>query len=165
LEWSRINLENLNIKRERVRLLEIIQKTQEMLKLPLESKRIKLVPMGLEDVTLMADKQSLFIIFRNIISNAMKFSFENSRIEITHNDLGQEVQIEIKDYGIGMTKHKLKSLSNSLITSTPGTQHETGTGLGINIIKKHLELNQGKMTIKSVENEGTTVVLSFPKKL
>jgi signal transduction histidine kinase len=95
----------------------------------------------------------------------MKFSFENSRIEITHNDLGQEVQIEIKDYGIGMTKHKLKSLSNSLITSTPGTQHETGTGLGINIIKKHLELNQGKMTIKSVENEGTTVVLSFPKKL
>ena len=165
LEWSRINLENLQIHRESVQLLEVIKKTQEMLKLSLESKQIKLVPVHLEDVTLMVDKQSLFIIFRNIISNASKFSYENSPIEITHQDFEKEVQIEIKDYGKGMTKDKLKSLSTSLITSTPGTRHETGTGLGINIIKKHLELNQAKMTIKSTENRGTTVILTFPKNI
>ena len=165
LEWSRINLENLQIHKEKVHLLDIIQQTQEMLKLPLEAKRIKLIPIHLEEVTLIVDKQSLFIIFRNIISNALKFSYENSRIEITHQDLEHEVQIKIKDYGKGMTQEKLKSLSTSLITSTPGTRYETGTGLGINIIKKHLELNQGKMSIKSVENEGTTVILSFPKEL
>lgn len=163
LEWSRINLENFHIKKEEVNLLEVIQKTQEMLRLPLESKQIKLVPIHLEGVKLIIDKQSLFIILRNIISNALKFSYENSRIEITHTNLEQELQIVIKDYGKGMTKDKLKSLSTSLIKSTPGTKNESGTGLGINIIKKHLELNNGKIRINSVENEGTTVILSFRK--
>jgi len=165
LEWARINLKNFQIKVERVPLLEVVQKTKQLLKIPLENKRIKLVPIDLEGVTIMADKQSLFIILRNIISNALKFSYEDSLIEIRHKDFEQTVQIEVQDYGRGMTKEKLQTLTKSLITSTPGTLNETGTGLGINIIKRLLELNGGKMAIQSVKNEGTTVVLTFPKEL
>ena len=163
LEWSRINLENLQINVESVSLIELVQKTRDFLKLPLEEKGIQLLPIDLEDVSIMADKQSLFIILRNIISNAIKFSYENSRIEIRHKELAQTIQIEITDYGIGMSKEKLQSLSTSSIQTTRGTSNETGTGFGINIIKKHVELNNGTITIKSIQNEGTTVVLTFPK--
>ncbi len=106
-------------------------------------------------------------ILQNIITNAIKFSHPNGTIDITTNTHSIDpnyLEIRIKDYGIGMDLKLKKNLFNpNFKTSRPGTSNEPGTGLGMIIVKNFTEKMHGELSINSVLNEGTEIILKMQK--
>ena len=115
--------------------------------------------------------KSIFInqILSNLISNAIKFSQKNSFIELIAKQKKNETHILIKDYGIGIPPNILKTIfSDTNQTSRKGTQGEIGTGFGMPLVKKFVDMHHGaSISISSIEKTniasetGTTITLIF----
>jgi two-component system sensor histidine kinase/response regulator len=112
------------------------------------------------------DKDLLDIIIRNLLSNAVKYTPRGGRISIllkdkTMNDEG--IMLKICDNGIGIPKAKQEQLFNSAeIESTPGTENEKGTGLGLKLCYELVKINNGSITIESEPDEGTSFIITLP---
>ena len=115
-----------------------------------------------------ADKEMLSTIIRNILSNAIKFSFPNGNIDI-HLERrvisNQEtISITIKDNGTGMEDIFVKDiLEINTCNTAPGTLNEKGTGIGLIICKSLIEYHKGILSINSVPNQGTSVSITIPQ--
>ncbi len=117
---------------------------------------------------IVGDKQRLCQVFRNVLSNASKYTGENGCIEMVVNITGnrrQDVQMmcQIKDNGCGMSKEFLQVMfkpyereDNEMNTSIPGT------GLGLCIARSFTELMKGKLSVDSELGRGTQVTISIP---
>lgn len=113
-----------------------------------------------------------FSIIENLISNCVKFSDRNGRIDITVEDMQNYGVVTIRDYGVGMSKDKVESLfSSSTPTSTSGTLGELGTGFGMYIVDTYVKLLQVELQVESrlrteheQEMSGTSFKLLIPKK-
>ena len=108
-------------------------------------------------------------ILNNLISNAIKFSYENSSIFIRTLVVGEFWTLEVRDHGSGIPKDKIKSIFNAHEkTTTKGTAGEKGTGYGLPILKAFVEVYNGHIDIFSISKEenkvhhGTTIRISFP---
>ncbi len=113
-----------------------------------------------------ADVNMVATVIRNLVSNAIKFTKENGMIKI-HSEITDKDQIRIyvKDNGIGIEQNKISKLFS--ITSnytTPGTNSESGTGLGLILCKEFVEKNNGTIEVKSELNKGTTFIIELPTK-
>lgn len=157
-----MNLVKKNLKKENLNLKNVLEIVIKYLKVSIANKKIDIVFESEENIYINADLESLEIIFRNIISNAIKFSFVGSKIEIKVLKKDETAIVTVKDYGKGIQEDKMKKLfSFDVNKSTLGTNNEKGTGLGLNIVKEYIELNNGKIEISSIENKGTTVKIYF----
>lgn len=117
------------------------------------------------DDTLIADPEMIKTILRNLISNGIKFTPRGGNVSITVMGEGKEKIIKVKDTGIGIEdslKEKLFTIDS--ITSTPGTDGEKGTGLGLMICKEFIEKHGGTISIESEPGKGTEFIISFPLK-
>jgi PAS domain S-box-containing protein len=111
---------------------------------------------------LMIDKQLLRNVMFNLLSNAIKFSPEGAEIDVHVDDEGEEVVVAVKDQGIGISEADMKNLYGRFFRGENAIAIP-GTGLGLNIVTKYLELMQGRITCTSVLNEGTTFYIHLPK--
>lgn len=143
-------------------LLSIIDQTQRLAGL----KEIKIVTnIKNEETKILADPNALKLIFQNIFSNAIKFTRLSGTIEVILEEKPAEIQVFIKDNGIGIPQELLAKLYNKFSKFTSdGTSGEKGTGLGISIIKELMLRHKGSIDIHSEQNIGTTFQLCFPKK-
>ncbi|MBN8703823.1 MAG: PAS domain-containing sensor histidine kinase [Bacteroidetes bacterium] len=114
-----------------------------------------------EDVALL-DKKLLKNILFNLISNAIKFSPENTYIEVNVLVAEQNITISVKDNGIGIPKDEQKYLFQRFFRGNNAT-HIQGTGLGLNIVAKYAELMNGIISLESFENVGTTITLQIER--
>ncbi len=102
-------------------------------------------------------------IVNNILDNCIKFSAENSIINIKTSFNKKESIITIQDFGIGMPQDKIDSvLSSKKITSTLGTRNEKGTGQGLCIAIKSIRQYRGRLEISSQKGKGTLFKIFFP---
>ncbi len=109
------------------------------------------------------DSNILSLAFRNILNNAIKFSSRNSTIAISTQASENGIAIAIKDEGKGMDAEKLKRIMSGIpIKSSEGSEGEKGTGLGLILTKDLLAQINGKLSIQSQPNKGTTVTLEVP---
>ena len=111
---------------------------------------------------LVEDATFIHSVFNNLFTNAMKFSFPNSKIKITAYEKNKFICLSIRDYGIGIPENILKNIfSFTHPTSRPGTIGENGTGYGMPLVKKFIETYGGKIEIHSSETEdrGTEIIL------
>jgi PAS domain S-box-containing protein len=108
------------------------------------------------------DKKLLKNILFNLISNAIKFSLEGKAIEINSQVLESSVKIAIKDYGIGISEGDQKYLFERFFRGHNAI-HIQGTGLGLNIVARYVELMNGAMNVESKENKGTTFTIIIPQ--
>lgn len=101
----------------------------------------------------------------NLLSNAIKYSGNNSEIYINMKEIeNNTVQITITDYGIGMSPEYLPNLFQRFSRADNARNQNTGgTGLGLAIVKSIIDLHQGTISIKSIPNKGTTIIIHFPK--
>lgn len=99
----------------------------------------------------------------NLISNAIKYSGENTFIEFNTELNSKELIIMVKDNGIGIPLEEQKNLFEPFFRAH-NTGSIPGTGLGLNIVKRYVELMGGKVNYKSVLNQGTTITLIFKNK-
>lgn len=129
----------------------------------IELKKLTVVTNSL-DHDVWIDPDHLQLIIRNLISNAIKYSFKNGTITISASGGNNEVIITIADQGIGMSE-EVKNLlftTNSLVSNT-GTSNEKGTGLGLKLCKEFIEKNNGHIRLESAEGKGSCFYVSLPK--
>ena len=110
-----------------------------------------------------ADSQSLHIILRNILSNAIKFSHEGGEIGITSSHENGHVDIMIVDQGVGISAEQITHVMNNQIKSSPGTAGELGVGLGLQMCRELVKMNKGTLKISPTVPSGTTVTITLPK--
>jgi PAS domain S-box-containing protein len=110
-----------------------------------------------------ADKEMLKTVLRNLISNALKFTFRGGRIKIEVKIENLFVSVNIADSGIGIPPDALSRIFKIDETnSTTGTENETGTGLGLILCKEFCEKNGGTINVKSAVGKGSTFNITIP---
>ncbi len=113
------------------------------------------------DIKAFQDKDMIRNVVINLISNAMKYSPENGTIKIRTKLSGSNFDFEIQDDGIGIPEEDQKHLFERFFRAQNVTNLQ-GTGLGLNIVKRYLDLMGGKIEFSSKENEGTTFKVTLP---
>jgi K+-sensing histidine kinase KdpD len=104
-------------------------------------------------------------VFTNVLSNAVKFSFEGSKILVTVKDIGEFITVEFQDFGTGIQETRLE---RGYLTSTQGTNGETGTGFGLMVMGYFLRKFGATIDIQSRaegKDRGTTVTINLKKSL
>jgi signal transduction histidine kinase len=113
------------------------------------------------------DKDLIDIVIRNLLSNAVKYTNRGGRISILVKDNSGDdegIMIKICDNGIGIPAIRQKYLFTSTeIESTPGTENEKGTGLGLKLCHELVLINKGSLAVESKEGEGSCFLISLPK--
>lgn len=126
-----------------------------------DNQKINYLHTGKEIVSL--DKKLLKNIMFNLISNAIKFSPDGGLIAVSASVSNSAVTISIKDSGIGISVEDQKHLFERFFRGQNAT-HIQGTGLGLNIVAKYIELMEGSLDIDSKENVGTDFTIILPQK-
>ncbi len=107
------------------------------------------------------DKRLLKSILFNLISNAIKFSHDNGVIEISCSNINDHIVLSVRDSGIGISKEDQEHLFERFFRARNAANVQ-GTGLGLHIVSKYLELLQGRIELQSEENKGTTFTIYIP---
>jgi PAS domain S-box-containing protein len=110
------------------------------------------------------DKKILRNIFFNLISNAIKFSPENETIDVTTQVSGIQLRLTVKDHGIGISEEDKEHLFERFFRGHNATNIQ-GTGLGLNIVAKYLEILNGDINFDSKVGEGTTFIIQLPNNI
>lgn len=166
LEWAKTQLEGIQPNTETLVIGPYVKEVVHIFEFQSKLKDISIKQQEeISDHSIKADKGHLRIILQNIINNAIKFTQSGGNIQIAFSEVGEFLNIHIKDSGIGMDEKRRKELEENLglSTSNIGTAKETGTGLGLMLVKQLVAHNHGKFKIKSTKGEGTEIIISFPK--
>jgi len=115
------------------------------------------------DTEILMDKKILRNIMLNLLSNATKYSEEEKEIEFTTQADSSQTSVTVKDQGIGIPEEEQKNLFGKFFRARNALNIQ-GTGLGLNILKRYVELLDGKIHFKSKLEEGTTFTIDFPLK-
>lgn len=107
------------------------------------------------------DQNLLKNILQNLISNAFKYSADRPNPIITIHFLAKKLELEIRDYGIGIPQEDQKNMFTAFTRGSNSSNIE-GTGLGLVVVKQFVEIHGGKVSFKSKENSGTTFKVSIP---
>ena len=128
-----------------------------------KGKNIQLKNSIRDNLTILADKNMLKTILRNLISNAIKFTHKNGKVEVNAIIENQYLKISIIDNGIGMTKEIIEKLFKiDANLSTRGTENEKGTGLGLILCKEFVEKHGGKIWVESEDGKGSIFRFILP---
>ena len=164
LDWSRSMDDGLHYEPRNINLKRLANNVIDFLKLTAMGKNVILAEDIPEDIYLFADYNMLFTIIRNLVSNSIKFSFHESIVTISARENEKLVTIEVIDTGIGMDAKTIEKIFKSDMNFTsPGTEGELGTGLGLKISRELIEKHKGILNIESTPQKGTTISIVIPK--
>jgi two-component system sensor histidine kinase/response regulator len=164
LKWTKSQLGKLQPAPQEVNLAEVINGVYEMFKVVADFKHITLVRnFPVEDVLVYTDIDMLKTIVRNLMSNAIKFSNENTKIVISLSKNEESAVVSIKDQGCGISEeNQQKLLHTDTHYSTSGTHNEEGSGLGLLLCQDFIEKNNGKLWFISRVDAGSVFSFSIP---
>lgn len=160
LKMSRLDSGSEKLILERVKLINIINKTIEPIKIPLELKNINLNVSCSNDIKVNVDVNWTTEALINILKNAMEHTLENGNINIVCSDNPLYTMISISDDGCGISK---KDLPHIFERFYKGMSNKESIGIGLNMSKKIIESENGNISVKSKENEGTTFIIKLFK--
>ncbi len=142
---------------------EMVDRVARSLAFEIGQKRLKVTNAIPKDWMGNDDRRTIEMVFQNILSNAVKYSFAEGEIRLEAEDDGERYQLKVVDHGKGIGKEKLGKLLKAIPTSAEGTSGESGTGIGLFVSQQMMERNGGTIAIESEEGVGTTVTLSIKK--
>ncbi|MBW7474366.1 HAMP domain-containing histidine kinase [Paenibacillus oenotherae] len=181
----------MNIRREAGRLLEMVEKVLHLSALEqyefnlnaervdiqetlaevcsrMQGKAIKFdltIETALQPVMVRADRESLIHIFLNLLDNAIKYNIPGGKVHVSCKAEGGKAIITFRDTGIGIPEEARAKLFEPFFTVSKDRARLTGgTGLGLSLVKRLVELQQGRITLaaSAAGEEGTTFVVMFP---
>jgi len=164
LNWSKSQLEGVSINKQSFNLIPLINNELKLLRKQAIPKSLRIIE-GFDqkqEIIVSADPDMISLVIRNLISNAIKFSFRNSDIELQLNRNEKYAQISVKDHGPGIPPEALKNIFTKGIKSSLGTAGEVGTGLGLKLCKDFVEKNGGKLSVESSQGKGSTFSFALP---
>jgi signal transduction histidine kinase len=163
LSWAQSQTGRIDFNPSNVDVSVVINRTISLLTKHSELKNITITSTIESGQSITADANMLETIFRNLISNAIKFTNTNGNVSVSMTKEGKQYVYYVKDDGIGVSQEKIKKLfAIDSKKSTVGTHEELGTGLGLILCKDFVEKHQGAIWVQSKENEGSTFVFSIP---
>lgn len=165
LHWALLQTKQLYFHKESVHLYSIIQQIEYNYKPLLLDKAITFENLVSKSIFLFVDLDSLKIVFRNLLDNAIKFSNQNGQIKFYTNEIDSEFcEIIIEDTGIGMSQNSINELlQDTDLLSKKENSEIIGTGLGLQLCKQMIKKNDGTFFIESEVNKGTKMIMRLPK--
>jgi PAS domain S-box-containing protein len=156
LQWSRSQTGRIDFNPQKLSLAKIINDNAELLMPTAQKKEIKIHYNIDPKIYVFADEDMSYTVVRNLISNAIKFTNKNGFVKI-YSDISHNLAIiTVEDSGIGIDESVRQNLFMLDQThSTPGTNNEAGTGLGLLLCKEFVEKNGGTITVESIKGEGS----------
>ena len=162
LFWSRAQMKGVNVNLVPVKLMELLDDARSFRMAGTVKKGIKLTYSIATDVEVIADKEMLRIVIRNLVTNAIKFTKPGGEISIQLQKKGDMAEISIHDNGIGIPIEKQGEIFTFKSHSTYGTNAEKGVGMGLMLCKEFMEYQNGKITFDSKPGVGTVFYLTLP---
>jgi signal transduction histidine kinase len=163
LVWGRSQTGKLKSNPVKFQLKELIDESVELVNLGVAEKKLKVEVFISEEHYVEADRDQFYVVVRNLLSNAMKFTPENGSIYISSKQQNGDMVLSVRDSGIGIPETIVsKLLDPKTHISTNGTRGEKGSGLGLKICYEIAHSNHGWMDIESSPGKGTTVLLGIP---
>lgn len=147
---------------EEIELKDLVNEIFQIFDFQASTKNILLRNLIEIDFHILSNKNMLQLVLRNLVSNALKFTPKKGTIEIGIRQDYLNLEIYVKDSGIGMSEEIRSNLFNSnQHNSTRGTENEKGTGLGLKLCKEFLDKYNGSISVKSKPKKGTTITVSL----
>ncbi len=164
LQWSRSQTGRMEFIPKEKDITLIVFETLTLLESQAKAKNITLVNNTIYDMTAFFDEDMITTVFRNLCSNAIKFTYEGGNIQVDYVDEGEFYQIIISDNGVGMDEKTINALFKIDVQQTrTGTNNEQGTGLGLILCKEFVERNGGKIWVTSNLGTGSSFHFTIPK--
>ena len=164
LDWAQTQTQNIAYLPEDLNLHELLTKNQTLLEQQMKGKNIHFSLQVDPSHTVFADVQMIDTILRNLLSNSIKFTPLNGHISVESSDNDDQIILSFTDTGIGMSQEQATSLFDIQRQSVAiGTAGETGTGLGLLIVKEFIDVNKGSISVESTPDQGTTFTVTLPK--
>ena len=162
LKWTKSQTGRLNVVLQDLDLNDIIPGVVEIFEMIAQTKHITLDLQKTEDpLKVHADNDMLKTVMRNFMSNAIKFSPENSTIQILMANEGEFARVSVKDEGVGIAADRLDTIFHKG-EATYGTGGEEGSGLGLQLCQDFARKNGGDCYVESVEGQGSTFSFTVP---
>jgi signal transduction histidine kinase len=165
LQWAKCQMQTLQVSMGDVNMREVAQEVFNHHMSQAELKNIRLVNNIKKNVTVTAQQDMILLVLRNLVSNAIKFTPVNGCVQIGIENGEDEVEIFVKDSGIGLSPAYLDKISHNEYFTTRGTSSEKGTGLGLMLCKEFLAKNNGSLHITSEEGVGSRFSFTLQKAL
>lgn len=165
LQWSRTQMKRIELHPVDFDLSSLVNVVINLHSEQASQKGIQIENLIPDNLMINADMNLINAVFRNLISNAIKFTPQGGKISIGCGKQSNDFcEIFVKDTGVGIPKENIEKLF-SIATSftTRGTNNESGTGLGLILVKEFIKLNKGDIVVESEINKGTTFMIKLPK--
>lgn len=163
LLWARSQMDLVKVKKESVPVKELIDPCVNHLMSLVEKKKLQLTVDVEDNFSMFVDREMIRAVVRNLISNAVKFSYPGQEIIIRGFTVNMRHCISVKDEGTGIPHDVQKVLFNAGSThTTEGTVRETGSGLGLLISRDYTEKNGGSIVVESEPGKGSLFTICFP---
>lgn len=157
LYWAQSQLNGLLIRNEEIKVRDIISEKIKLFADAAARKGISIVNDVSADLAVLADKNHLSLIIRNLLANAIKFNARGGSIWIQDKIIDDQVEISVTDSGVGIQSGDLKKLFNAQTHfSNVGTEQEKGVGLGLLLTKEFIERSGGSIWVTSEVGKGST---------
>jgi signal transduction histidine kinase len=157
---------NFVIKRSPLDLRKVVADVVESHREKADAKHIELVLAedgNGADGFVLADHDSIFMVFSNLIDNAIKYTPEHGHVNVRIDHEGICVRVSVRDDGIGMTAEEKDSAFDEFYRAkNKYTVHVPGTGLGLTLVKRLVDMHQGKVTVQCEPGKGSTFTISLP---
>ncbi len=163
LEWSRVQTGRIEYTPEVFSLSELVDESISLLLNQSDKKQIKLETTVSKDIQVFADRNMTFTVLRNLISNAIKFTFKEGNVTIGAEPQQNFIRVSVADNGTGILpdfQERLFKLGKNF--STKGTANESGTGLGLILCKDFVDKQGGDIWVESVYEKGSTFIFTIP---
>ncbi len=162
LYWSKTQMNGVRPNLAPVGLAEVVDDARNFKIAAAARKGIKLTYNIDKDVEVIADKDMLRIVLRNVINNALKFTKPGGEVVIRLNRKGTLGEVAIQDNGIGIHVEKQKEIFTLKSDSTYGTKDEKGIGLGLMLCKEFMNYQKGDITFESKIGQGSVFYIALP---
>ncbi len=163
LDWTVLQMDKMHLQAGNVQLKKIVDENIELLG-SIQTKHVNMVNRVPETAIGYADSNTINLVIRNLITNAIKFTNDGGEITVAAEAKGNELLVSVRDNGIGMPEDIQKKLFDKVNPySTRGTANEKGTGLGLILCKEFVEKNGGRIWVESNLDKGSTFWFTLPK--
>ena len=165
LQLSKMENIKTDIEFEQISLRNILDSIIEDLSVIAKKKQVDINISG--EATIMGNKKLIIMLYKNLISNAIKYNKENGSIDVNISEDSDKVYLSVKDTGIGIAKEHLTKIFERFYrveeSRTTNDQVESSTGLGLSIVQKICDLHNAKIQVESILGEGTEFKIIFNK--
>jgi len=163
LEWARIKLASEVFSPTKIELVPCVLKVFETLNEVAAQNAISLHYEIEENTSVFADEKMMLSILQNLVSNAIKYSFNGGEITVAAKKIDDKILVQVKDTGTGMSKELQEKLfAPQIYTLLKAREENKGAGIGLLLVKGFLAKNGGEICVESTEGKGSTFYFTLP---